>query len=142
MIAEPLSSAAETSAAAVEPPHGSTVGPSTDETPPPEPSGSQQVIAQPLSIADETSGPQHASGATIPMLATSDKARDQMFRDLEIQRNHRANLYKSSVALHENAHAQHGRNRRFDDRPLGLNGTFRYRVTKECGPIHDPALYR
>ena len=55
----------ETSAMAVETPHGSTRGPSTDETPPPEPSGSQQVIAQPLSSAAETSAaavdPPHGS---------------------------------------------------------------------------------
>ena len=44
----------ETSAMAVETPHGSTVGPSTDETAPPEPSGSQQMIARPLSSAAET----------------------------------------------------------------------------------------
>jgi hypothetical protein len=45
----------ETSAIAVETPHGSTRGPPTEEASPPEPSGSQQVIAQPLSIAAETS---------------------------------------------------------------------------------------
>ena len=45
----------ETSAIAVETPHGSTRGPPTEETSPPEPSGSQQVIAQPLSIAAENS---------------------------------------------------------------------------------------
>ena len=130
----------EASATAVETPHRSTRGPSTDETP--ELSGSQEVIAQPLSIAGAASVAQQASGATMPMLATSDKQRDQIFRDLEIQRNHHANLDEDSVALHENAPAQHVRNRRFDDRLLGLNGTFRYRVRKECGPIDDPALYR
>jgi hypothetical protein len=44
----------ETSAMAVETAHGSTKGPLTDEASPPEPIGSQQVIAQPLSIAAET----------------------------------------------------------------------------------------
>ena len=45
----------DTSGTAVETPHGSTQIPSTDETPPPEPSGSKQVIAQPLPSAAETS---------------------------------------------------------------------------------------
>jgi hypothetical protein len=45
----------ETSAMAVETPHGSTVTPSTDGTPLPEPSGSQPMIAQPLPSAAETS---------------------------------------------------------------------------------------
>ena len=66
MIAQPLSIAAETSTAVVETPFGSTVGPSTDETPPPEPSGSQQVIAQPLSIAAETS----VAGVVAPLGST------------------------------------------------------------------------
>jgi hypothetical protein len=126
--------------AAVQTPHSSTRAPSADETP--ELSGSQEAITQPLSIAGAASAAQHASGATMPMLATSDRQRDQMFRDLEIQRNHHANLDEDSVALHENAPARHVRSRRFGDRLLGLNGTFRYRVRKECGPIDDPALYR
>jgi hypothetical protein len=57
-VAEPalnLPPNGEASTAAVETPHGSTRGPSTDETPPPELSGSQEVIAQPLSTADEAS---------------------------------------------------------------------------------------
>jgi hypothetical protein len=132
----------EAVAAAVETPQGSTRGPFTDETPPPELSGSQRVIAQPLSIADETSGAaQHASGAAMPTLSTYGKQRDQMFRDFEIQLDHNANLDEDSVALHESAPAQHEQNRRFDDRLRGFNATFRYRVRKECGPIHDPALY-
>jgi hypothetical protein len=45
----------DTSAMALETPLGSTRGPSTDETAPPEPSGSQQVIAQPRSSAAEIS---------------------------------------------------------------------------------------
>jgi hypothetical protein len=130
----------ETSAAAVETPHGSTQGPFTDEMPPPELSGSQEVTVQPLSIADETSGAQHASEAVIPMLATSDKERDQIFPDFAIQANDHANLDEGIVTLHENAAAQHVRNRHFDDR-LGLHATFRYRVRKECGPIRDRALY-
>ena len=57
-VAEPalnLPPNGEASTAAVETPHGSTRGPSTDETPPPELSGSHEVIAQPLSTADEAS---------------------------------------------------------------------------------------
>jgi hypothetical protein len=57
-VAEPalnLPPDGEPSTAAVETPHGSTRGPSTDETPPPELNGSQEVIAQPLSTADEAS---------------------------------------------------------------------------------------
>jgi hypothetical protein len=77
----------------------------------------------------------------MPMLATSDKQRDQMFRDFEIRRNHPANLDEGSVAFRENAPAQHVQNRRFDYRLLDFNATFRYRVRKECGPIHDLALY-
>jgi hypothetical protein len=88
----------EASAAAVETPRGSTRGPSTEETPPPELSGSQEMIAQPLSTADEASAAQHASGPTIPTLATSDEQRDQMFQDLEIQLHHHA-LDEGSVAF-------------------------------------------
>jgi hypothetical protein len=44
----------EASTATGETPHGSARGPSTDETPSPELSGSQAMIAQPLSTADET----------------------------------------------------------------------------------------
>jgi hypothetical protein len=139
MIAQPLS-IAETSAAAVETLHGSTQGPFTDETHPPELSGSQEVTVQPLSIAGETSGAQHASGAAIPMLATFDKERDQLFRDFAIQGNDHANLDEGIVTLHENAPAQRVRNRRFYNR-LGLHATFRYRVRRECGPIRDRALY-
>lgn len=131
----------ETSATAVETPHGSTAGPSTDETPPPELSESQHAIAQPQSIADETSGAQHSWEAAMPMLAISGKQRDQMFRDFEIQRNHDTNLDEDRVALHENAPAQHVKNGLFGDRLRGFNATFRYHVRKECGPIHDPALY-
>jgi hypothetical protein len=131
----------ETSAAAVETPHGSMRGPSTEETPPPELSESQHLIAQPLSIADETSGAQDSWEAAMPMLASSGKQRDPMFRDFEIQRNHDANLDEDRVALHENAPAQHVKNGLFGHRLSGFNATFRYRVRKECGPIHDPALY-
>jgi hypothetical protein len=100
VIAQPLSIAAETGTAAVELPLGSTVGPSIDEAPPAEPRGSQQVIAQPLSIADEASAAQHASGATIPWVATSDGEPDQKSQDFrKIQRNHDANLKEGSAAF-------------------------------------------
>ena len=101
-VAEPalnLPPNGEASTAAVETPHGSTRGPSTDETPPPELSGSQEVIAQPLSTADEASAAQHALGVTMPTLATSDEQRDQMLQDFEIQGNHNANLDEGSVAF-------------------------------------------
>jgi hypothetical protein len=54
----------EGSAAAVEIPQGSTRGPSTDETTPPELSGSPEVIAQPASVAEGASAAQNASGPT------------------------------------------------------------------------------
>jgi hypothetical protein len=101
-VAEPalnLAPDGEASTAAVETPHDSTWGPSTGETPPPELSGSQEVIAQPRSTADEASTAQHASGATMPSLGTPDEERDQMFQDFEIQRNHHANLDEGSVAF-------------------------------------------
>ncbi len=99
VIAQPLSIAAETSTAGVEAPLGSTVGPSIDEAPPAEPSGSQQVIAEPLSIADEASAAQHASGATMPPVATSDGEPDQKSQNFEIQRDHQANLEEGSAAF-------------------------------------------
>jgi hypothetical protein len=89
----------EAGIAAVETPHGSTRGPSTDETAPPELSGLQEAIAQPLSIADEASAAQHASGATMPRVATSDEQPDQASQNFEIQRNHHANLDEGSVAF-------------------------------------------
>jgi hypothetical protein len=89
----------ETSAMAVETPHGSTRGPPTEEASPPEPSGSQQVIAEPLSIADEASAAQHASGATMPWVATSDGEPDQKSQNFEIQRDHQANLEEGSAAF-------------------------------------------
>jgi hypothetical protein len=89
----------ETSAMAVETPHGSTRGPPTEEASPPEPSGSQQVIAEPLSIADEASATQHASGATMPSVATSDGEPDQKSQNFEIQRDHQANLEEGSAAF-------------------------------------------
>ena len=87
----------EASATAVETPHRSTRGPSTDETP--ELSGSQEVIAQPLSTADEAGAAQHVSGATMPWVATPDGQPDQTSQNLEIQRNHHANLDEGSVAF-------------------------------------------
>jgi hypothetical protein len=89
----------ETSAMAVETPHGSTRGPPTEEASPPEPSGSQQVIAEPLSIADEASAAQHAPGATMPWVATSDGEPDQKSQNFEIQRDHQANLEEGSAAF-------------------------------------------
>jgi hypothetical protein len=89
----------ETSAMAVETPHGSTRGPPTEEASAPEPSGSQQVIAEPLSIADEASAAQHASGATMPWVATSDGEPDQKSQNFEIQRDHQANLEEGSAAF-------------------------------------------
>ena len=89
----------ETSAMAVETLHGSTRGPPTEEASPPEPSGSQQVIAEPLSIADEASAAQHASGATMPWVATSDGEPDQKSQNFEIQRDHQANLEEGSAAF-------------------------------------------
>ena len=89
----------ETSAIAVETPHGSTRGSPTEEASPPEPSGSQQVIAEPLSIADEASAAQHASGATMPRVATSDGEPDQKSQNFEIQRDHQANLEEGSAAF-------------------------------------------
>jgi hypothetical protein len=89
----------ETSAIAVETPHGSTRGPPTEEASPPEPSGSQQVIAEPLSIADEASAAQHASGATMPRVATSDGEPDQKSQNFEIQRDHQANPEEGSAAF-------------------------------------------
>ena len=89
----------ETSAMAVETPHGSTRGPPTEEASPREPSGSQQVIAEPLSIADEASAAQHASGATMPRVATSDGEPDQKSQNFEIQRDHQANLEEGSAAF-------------------------------------------
>jgi hypothetical protein len=84
---------------AVETPHRSTRGPPTEEASPPEPSGSQQVIAKPLSIADEASAAQHASGATMPWVATSDGEPDQKSQNFEIQRDHQANLEEGSAAF-------------------------------------------
>ena len=89
----------ETSAMAVETPHGSTRGPPTEEASPPEPSGSQQVIAEPLSIAAEASAAQHASGATMSWVATSDGEPDQKSQNFEIQRDHQANLEEGSAAF-------------------------------------------
>jgi hypothetical protein len=100
MTAQPLSITAETGAAAVEVPLASTVRPSTDEAPPAEPIGSQQVIAQHLSIADEASAAQHASGATMPWVATSDGEPDQKSQNFrKIQRNHHANLGEGSATF-------------------------------------------
>jgi hypothetical protein len=99
VIAQPLSIAAETSVAGVVAPLGSTVRPSIDEAPPAEPSGSQQVIAEPLSIADEASAAQHASGATMPRVATSDGEPDQKSQNFEIQRDHQANPEEGSAAF-------------------------------------------
>ena len=89
----------ETSAMAVETPHGSTRGPPTEEASPPEPSGSQQVIAEPLSIADEASAAQHVSGVTMPSVATSNGEPDQKSQNFEIQRDHQANLEEGSAAF-------------------------------------------
>jgi len=100
IIAQRQASAAETSTAAVETPLGSTVGPYIDDaTPPPEPTGSQQVVAQPQWIADEASAAQHAPGATMPWVATSDGEPDQTSQNFEIQSNHHATLDGGSVAF-------------------------------------------
>ena len=95
---KPLSDG-ETSATAVETPHGSTRGPPTEEASPAEPSGSQQVISQPLSIADEASAAQHASGATVRRVTISDGEPDQKSQNFEIQREHQANLDEASAAF-------------------------------------------
>ena len=91
------------SIAAVETTHGSTRGQSSDEPAPPELSGSRggsrEVIAQPLSTADEAGAAQHASGATMPWVATPDGHPDQTSRNFEIQRNHHAKLDEGSVAF-------------------------------------------
>jgi len=84
------------SATAVEGTHRSTQGPSIDKTPPLELGGSQEVIAQALSIANEARAAQPASGATMPPLATSDEQPEQNF---EIQRNDHANLDQGSAAV-------------------------------------------
>ena len=84
---------------AVEIPNGSTQGPSTDEPPSPEVGGSQEVIAEPLPIAEEASAAQHASGATMPPLATSDEQPDQISQNLEIRRNDYGNLDQGSAAF-------------------------------------------
>jgi hypothetical protein len=84
---------------AVEIPNGSTQGPSTDEPPSPEVGGSQEVIAEPLLIAEEVSAAQHASGATMPPLATSDEQLDQISQNLEIRRNDYGNLDQGSAAF-------------------------------------------
>jgi hypothetical protein len=89
----------ETSAMAVETPHGSTRGPPTEEASPPESSGSQQVISQPLSIADEARAAQHASGATMPRVATSDGEPGQKSQNFETQRDHESNLEEGSAAF-------------------------------------------
>lgn len=99
IIAQRQASAAKTSTAAVETPLGSTVGPYIDATPPPEPTGSQQVVAQPQWIADEASAAQHAPGATMPWVATSDGEPDQTSQNFEIQSNHHATLDGGSVAF-------------------------------------------
>jgi hypothetical protein len=99
VVAQPQSIADEASAAVGKTPLGSPRGPSTDETPPPEPSGSQQVIPQPQSIADEASAAQHAPGATMPWVATSDGEPDQTSQNFEIQSNHHATLDGGSVAF-------------------------------------------
>ena len=84
------------SATAVEGTHRSKQRPSTDKTPPPELDGSQEVIAQALSIVNEARAAQPASGATMPPLATSDEQPQQNF---EIQRNDHANLDQGSAAF-------------------------------------------
>ena len=52
-----------------------------------------------------------------------------------------ANLDEGNTGLHENVPVQNVRNRDFDNRILGPNTTLRYRIRKECGPIHDRTLY-
>ena len=88
----------ETSAMAVETLHGST-HPSTDGIAPPEPGGSQQVIDQSPSIADEASAAQHASGPTMPWVATPDGRLDQTSQNFELQSNYHANLDEGTVAV-------------------------------------------
>ena len=72
--------------------------PSTDTPPPSQAGGSQEVIAEPLSIADEASAAQHASGATMPPLATSDGQPDQISHNFEIRRNNHDSLDQGRAA--------------------------------------------
>jgi len=76
---------------AVKTSNSSSRTPSTDETPPPEQSQSQEVRARPSSIADGASTGQDASGATMPARVISHEQRDQQFQDFEEPRHH-ANL--------------------------------------------------
>jgi hypothetical protein len=88
----------ELSAAAVEIPNDSTRGPSTDTPPSPKVGGSHEVTAEPASVADEASAAQHASGATMPPLATSDEQLDQISHNFEIRRNDHGSLDQGSTA--------------------------------------------
>lgn len=132
----------EASAAPVETGNTPRQGPATDQTGSPELSGSQQVIVQPPPITDEVSAAANPSGTTMPTRAGPDGQRDPLFRDFETPQNQPASLDEGSVASHEKVPAPRARSRRSDDHLAGLGASFRYRVKKECGPIHDPALYR
>jgi hypothetical protein len=62
------------------------------------PRWSRYAIAPPLLIG-RSSAAQHASGATMPSVATSDGEPDQKSQNFEIQRDHQANLEEGSAAF-------------------------------------------
>ena len=94
-------------------------------------------------IGDEAgAGIDAVSKAPIPFSEISAPEPNPIFRDLEIQRAELQKMDEGGATPHDEKLGQQSGNRRSDDHFGGLRADFRYRVKRECGPIHDRALYR
>jgi hypothetical protein len=82
------------------------------------------------------------SKSRMPLPETSAEISNPPARESEARQTELPKSEEGSAASPDEKLGQQSRNHRSDDHVLGLRAAFRSRVKRECGPIHDRALYR
>ena len=76
----------------------------------------------------------------VPAVPIPDKERDRLFEAFGTRHPEPAKFDEGAKTTSQTTPAQPIQNKRANEHFLGLKAAFQYRVTKECGPIHDPQL--
>jgi hypothetical protein len=103
--------------------------------------GSEPSVTERRSIGDQVSAAPDLLQQT-ERDESPDDTRDQVLRNIEMQRNQPADLDQDDLPSDRQVPPQNAQRQRADLHPIGPTAAFRSRVRKECGSIIFPALYR
>jgi hypothetical protein len=121
---------------------GPTQPASTEKTPTAGRRVPQHAAIPTVPVAEPADVSPSASLSPPPAVPIVDKGREQMFQASQIQHPPPPKLDQTGMATDSTVQPKSVQSGRSGGYPPGSKTTFRYRVRKECGPIHDPALRR